>query len=125
MYHENIAHQDVPDFMLKAADVLILTLLTQTCKRGYSLADYYKKLRPNGKVIIGGIHPSFNEDEGALHCDHLVCGEGDEYIVEFMEKLFTDTNKLSKIIKTQHIADLTKLPTPDLRVPIESLQNRL
>jgi len=109
MYHENLAKKDVPIILLKSADILILTLLTMTCKRGYEIAKYYKTLRPDGKVIIGGIHPSLNPDEASQYCDQLVIGEGEEIIIDLIEGKFKD-----KIIKANMIEDLTKLPIPNL-----------
>lgn len=113
MYHENLAKRDIPDLILKSTDILILSLLTQTAKRGYSLAEKYKQKRPDGIVIIGGIHPSMNPDEGIPYCDHLCIGEGEEIILDLIEGRFTE-----KVIKTNRIRDLSKLAIPDLKAVV-------
>ncbi|MFX1274436.1 MAG: B12-binding domain-containing radical SAM protein [Promethearchaeota archaeon] len=115
MYHENLAKKDIPEKILKSVDILIFSLLTQTAKRGYFLADQYKKYRPDGKVIIGGIHPSMNPNEGLPYCDYLCIGEGEEIILDLIEGKFKE-----KIVKTKRIDDLTKLLIPDLSVVVNN-----
>ncbi len=110
MYNENLAKKDIPVKLLKSADILVLTLLTQTCKRGYEIADRYRELNPNGKVFIGGIHPSFNVEEGVKHCDHLVIGEGEEVIIDLINGVYDE-----KIVNGGRLQDLTQLAIPDLR----------
>ncbi|MHA1339597.1 MAG: B12-binding domain-containing radical SAM protein [Promethearchaeota archaeon] len=117
MYHENLAKKDIPENLLKNADILILTLLTMTCKRGYQLAQKYKELRPDGWVIIGGIHPSLNPDEAVPYCDQIVVGEGEEIIVDLIER---NERYAGKIVRTERIKDLTKLPIPDFNCVVNS-----
>ncbi|MHA1803787.1 MAG: B12-binding domain-containing radical SAM protein [Promethearchaeota archaeon] len=110
MYNENLAKKDISRKILKAADILILTLLTQTAKRGYEIARKYKELRPDGKVIFGGIHVSFNVEEALPYCDQLVKGEGGYIILDIVENKFKE-----KVIETNRIKDLGNLPIPDLK----------
>jgi radical SAM superfamily enzyme YgiQ (UPF0313 family) len=66
------------------ADALCLTCLTSTVERGYEIADQFKRVNPHGKVLMGGPHVSFMQEEALEHADHVVTGEGEEVIVDLL-----------------------------------------
>ena len=56
-------------------DLVCITSRTIDAKRAYAIADEYRKR--GKKVILGGLHVSFNTEEARPHADCLVCGEAD------------------------------------------------
>ncbi len=56
-------------------DLVCITSRTIDAKRAYSIADEFRKR--GKKVILGGLHVSFNTEEARPHADCLVCGEAD------------------------------------------------
>lgn len=70
------------------ADVVLIGIFTFNAKRGYELADYIRK-NSKSTVAIGGLHATLNYEEAALHCDHVIVGEGDETLPEYLECIRT------------------------------------
>ena len=56
-------------------DLVGITARTIDATRAYEIADNFRK--KGRKVILGGIHTSFNPDEAAKHADTIVCGEAE------------------------------------------------
>ena len=57
------------------ADLVGLTTMTTTVKRGYEIADHF---RARGlKVVMGGMHVSCLPQEALKHCDAVVAGEAE------------------------------------------------
>ncbi|TLU88307.1 MAG: B12-binding domain-containing radical SAM protein [Chlorobium sp.] len=56
-------------------DLVCITSRTIDAKRAYDIADDFRK--KGKKVILGGLHVSFNTEEARPHADCLVCGEAD------------------------------------------------
>ncbi|MBW2967638.1 B12-binding domain-containing radical SAM protein [Candidatus Woesearchaeota archaeon] len=107
--NENLLRRDVSCSDL-SADVLCLSLITASANRGFEIARQFRLQNPEGKVIIGGIHPSMLPDEAALFADHVVIGEGEPVIVDIVEGRIKD-----RIVTTQHIG-LDDYPLPDYSV---------
>ncbi|MFZ4524071.1 MAG: B12-binding domain-containing radical SAM protein [Chlorobium sp.] len=64
-------------------DVVGITSRTIDATRAYEIAD---RLRQNGKkVILGGLHISFNIDEASAHADCIVCGEAENLWLTVLE----------------------------------------
>jgi radical SAM superfamily enzyme YgiQ (UPF0313 family) len=57
------------------ADVVGITTMTTTVKRGYELADHFR--RRGSKVVMGGMHVSCLPQEALRHCDAVVAGEAE------------------------------------------------
>lgn len=93
------------------ADFLLLSCLTPTVKRGYELAGAFKKVRPDGKVIIGGPHVTFVKEEAAEYADHVVLGEGENIITDLI-KYGSD----EKFIQGTQVEDLNNLPAIDWEI---------
>lgn len=101
IYNEDIF---TPDYSTLEADVVGLSLLTATAKRGYAIA----KMFPKEKVIIGGIHASLLPEEAIHYARQVVIGEAEHVIVDVVEGRITD-----KFVRPESIKDLDALPFPD------------
>jgi radical SAM superfamily enzyme YgiQ (UPF0313 family) len=75
-----------PDWeALREADFIGISSITSTAPRAYALA---KKFRSMGiPVIMGGPHSTFLPEESLQYADYVVRGEGEETIVELLERL--------------------------------------
>ncbi|ASQ89721.1 B12-binding domain-containing radical SAM protein [Prosthecochloris sp. GSB1] len=56
-------------------DLVGITARTIDATRAYEIADSFRK--KGRRVILGGIHTSFNPDEASQHADTIVCGEAE------------------------------------------------
>jgi radical SAM superfamily enzyme YgiQ (UPF0313 family) len=82
--------------------------MTPQAPRAYQIADAF---RARGKkVVIGGFHASLLPEEASEHADAVVVGEADEVWDEVVEDF--RRNRLRRIYTCDHLADLSKLPTP-------------
>lgn len=119
VYNENILGRDIRLQELKA-DILCITGLTSTIKRGYEIAMQFKALNPEGKVIIGGIHASFLKEEAGRYADIVVSGEGENAILDVIRN---ETKE--KFISANRIEDLNKLPITDFSVIKDNKKMRI
>lgn len=90
-------------------DVIGITLMTQTCLRGYAIANEFKK---RGKIVVfGGIHATCLPEEAILYGDAVVIGEAEGGL---WEEVLTDIkNKcLKKFYKLSHFPDLQQHVRP-------------
>lgn len=110
VYNENLLGRNISSQELKA-DVLCLTGLTSTIERAYKIAGEFRAMNPESRIIIGGIHASFNKEEAARFADHVVIGEGEEVIEDIIE----NKSKEKFLYSSKH-TDLNGLPMPDFRV---------
>jgi radical SAM superfamily enzyme YgiQ (UPF0313 family) len=109
VYNENILNRDISRQELNA-DVLCLTGLTSTIERAYEIAQQFRIINPSGKVIIGGIHASFNKEEAARFADSVVIGEGESVIIDVIEG-----KKKGRFIYGCK-EEIANLPSPDFSV---------
>ena len=56
-------------------DLIGITSRTIDASRAYEIADRFRQ--QGKKVILGGLHVSFNPDEAQAHADSIVCGEAE------------------------------------------------
>lgn len=108
IYNENILGRDLTPEDLDA-DVLCLSLITPSAERGFALARDFKSRRPDSRVILGGVHPTFCMDEAARYADHVVIGEGAEIIADLIRH-----GSGEKFIYGSPTKKLDDLPMPDL-----------
>ncbi len=75
-YHIRIIDEDVEliDFSLKP-DIVGITALGNTVKRGYEIADRFRE--KNIPVVMGGPQVSFNVEQTLDHADTVVIGEAE------------------------------------------------
>ena len=93
------------------ADVLCLTGLTSTIERGYGISKEFRVVNPDGRIVIGGIHVSFNKEEAAKYADNVVIGEGENVILDVIEN-----KPRQKFIFADRQTNISGLPTPDFSV---------
>jgi len=101
IYNENIY---TPDYSKLEADIIGISLLTSTAKRGYEIA----KMFPKEKVIMGGVHASLLPDEAIQFARQVVIGEAEEVITDVVESKICDPFVYGKPIE-----NLDSLPYPD------------
>ncbi|MFH1888473.1 MAG: radical SAM protein [Candidatus Omnitrophota bacterium] len=101
IYNEDI-HR--PDYSRLDADIIGISILTSTAKRGYEIAGKF----PKEKVIIGGVHASLLPDEALQFARQVVVGEAEEVIADVVGGL----NK-EAIVYGKPPKDLDTLPYPD------------
>ena len=104
---ENIEEVDVSTV---EADIVGITLMTCTALRGYEIADC---LRLRGmKVILGGMHVFFLQDEALAHADAIVIGEAEYAWNDLLDDFLA--GRLQRVYRAEKLHDLSGLPRPRL-----------
>lgn len=93
-----------PDYSKLQADVIGISILTSTAKRGYEIA---KKLSRE-KLIMGGVHASLLPEEAIQFARQVVVGEAEEVIADVIEGRINDP-----IVYGRPVENLDNLPQPD------------
>ncbi len=90
-------------------DVIGISIMTQTCLRGYEIANEFKKR--NKIVVFGGIHATCRPHEALLYGDAVVIGEAEGGL---WERVLTDIkrNKLREFYKLDALPDLQNQTKP-------------
>lgn len=101
IYKEDI---QTPDYANLDADLICISILTSTAKRGYEIAKRF----PKQKVIIGGVHASLLPEEAVEFARQVVVGEAEEVICDVVEGKLKDT-----IVYGKAVENLDALPNPD------------
>ena len=101
IYNENI---HAPDYARLKADLIGISILTPTAKRGYEIAKRF----PKEKVIIGGVHASLLPNEALEYARQVVVGEAEEAIVDVVEG-----RRRESAVQGRPVEDLDALPLPD------------
>ncbi|HBM15661.1 MAG TPA: hypothetical protein DD381_04865 [Lentisphaeria bacterium] len=102
--NENLLKKKIDPLELKA-DIFCITALTPTANRAKYLAEQLKKLYPESKVIVGGIHATLLTDEFVEVADHIVIGEAEDVILDVIEGKYTE-----KLINGSKVSDVNSLP---------------
>ena len=109
-------------------DLIGISIMSQTCLRGYEIANEFKK---RGKLVVfGGIHASAMPEEALLYGDAVVIGEAEgglweEVLMDAEHNRLRSFYKLSKVPDLQiHVfpkRDLIKCSSSKYRIaPIET-----
>ena len=101
IYSESI---HTPDYSTVDADLIGISILTSTAKRGYEIAKKF----PKEKVIIGGVHATLLPHEALEHARQVVAGEAEDLIIDVVEG-----RRSEPIVYGNPIEDLDALPYPD------------
>lgn len=101
IYHEDIRR---PDYARLDADLIGISILTSTARRGYAIASQF----PREKVIIGGVHASLMPQEALRVSRQVVVGEAEEIIADVVEG-----RRREEIVQGSPVKDLDALPYPD------------
>ncbi len=116
VYNENMGPIDYN--RIKDSDVLGLSMMTSTAPRGYEIAQKFRELNPDGRIIIGGSHATFVPDEAAEFADHVVTGEGESVICDLVNH-----GSSEKIIAGSPVEKLDELPFPDFGI-VDGIKNK-
>ncbi len=101
VYHEDIQK---PDYKKLNADLVGISILTLTSKRGYEIAKKF----PREKVIMGGVHASLLPQEALQYARQVVVGEAEEVIGGIVDGSIKDP-----IVQGRPVQNLDRLPFPD------------
>ena len=86
-------------------DFVGITSRTIDATRGYEIAD---KFRKNGKkVMLGGLHVSFNTEEARPHADCIVCGEAENLWLTVLEDVAD--NRLKPLYDSKDFPSVTEI----------------
>ncbi len=115
VYNENISgpvleHPAIMDDLC-SADVVGVSIMTPTARRGYEIADAVRARCPDVTVVIGGVHATFCPEEAREHADLVVQGEGEAVIEAIAEGRLREG-----IVRGEPVEDLDALPTLDHRL---------
>ena len=102
--NENILRRKLDPIEL-SADIFCITALTSTANRAKLLAGQLKKLYPNSKIIMGGIHATLLVEEFIDVADHIVVGEAEGVIIDVVDNKYKD-----KVIHGSKVEDVNSLP---------------
>lgn len=90
-------------------DLVGISASTPRINAAYALADFYR--RRGVRVVIGGHHVTALPDEGLLHADAVVCGEGEGSWMTICDQMLRDP-KLVSGKYDEPAPDLGSLPPP-------------
>lgn len=102
------------------ADFLLLSCLTPTVERGYELAEVFRRQNPAGRIIMGGPHVSYLQEEALRHADHVVTGEGESVIADLLRH-----GAREPVVAGSPAADLDSLPFLDWRLLVNRQRLRV
>lgn len=102
VYNEEIF---TPDYKTLDADLVGISILTSTAKRGYEIARMF----PKEKVIMGGVHASLLPEEAIQYCRQVVVGEAEDVIIDVAEG-----RQPQACVQGRPVQHLDALPFPDL-----------
>lgn len=101
IYNEEIY---APDYGSLKADLIGISILTPTAKRGYEIAKKF----PKEKVIMGGVHASLLPNEALEYAWQVVVGEAEDVIIDVVEG-----RRRESVVRGRAVQDLDVLPYPD------------
>lgn len=90
-------------------DVIGITLMTQTCLRGYEIANEFKKR--DRIVVFGGIHATCLPQEAIIYGDSVVIGEAEGGLWESV-LIDIKAHKLRSFYKHSVFPDLQQVSSP-------------
>jgi radical SAM superfamily enzyme YgiQ (UPF0313 family) len=90
------------------ADLVGITAVTHTVKRGYEIAGEFRKR--GVMVIMGGIHPTVLYSEALQHCDSVCIGEAEPVWNDVIRD--ATTGLLKRIYKSKTLFDLEGYTSP-------------
>ena len=103
LFHEQVR----PAPLDASADLVALSFFSGFARRGYALADAYRRL--GVKVVAGGPHVSYRPEEALEHVDAVVIGEAEE---AWPQVLADFARKAAQRVYRGAPARLSGLPTP-------------
>jgi len=108
--NEHILGRHIDLFQVHA-DVYCISALTVSANRAKLLAAQFRRIYPQSRIIVGGIHPSLLPDEFTDVADHIVIGEAEEIIVDLVAG-----NVKEQIVTGKPVEDMNSLPLINFRL---------
>ncbi len=90
------------------ADLIGISFMTYNAPRAYELGDQFRAM--GKKVIFGGYHPTFMQEEAIQHADAICIGEAENNLPEMVDDFLK--GDLKPFYKND-LVDLSTLPIPD------------
>lgn len=90
-------------------DIVGITARTVNATRAYDIADEF--LKHGTRVVLGGVHPSFNYDEAKPHCTTVVIGEAESLWTTVLEDVAFD--RLQPRYDSTDFSPVTTVPPLD------------
>lgn len=88
-------------------DLIAISVMTPLAVRAYELADHF---RQQGKpVVLGGVHPTFCQDEALQHADAIVVGEAEKVWPILLEDF--ERGVMKKIYQAESLIDGQEIPS--------------
>lgn len=84
--------------------------MTSNSLRGYGLADIIHE-KSNARVIMGGMHATWETEEALKHADQVIIGEGEKVILDVVEGRIKD-----RVVHGIPIENLDEVPFPDYSI---------
>jgi len=98
---ESLNFSDLPD-------LAAISIMTPLAKRGYEIADTYRK--KGVPIVLGGIHPTMMKDESKIHADAVVLGEAEEVWHQVLSDF--KLGDLKSFYKSPNFCSLERLQIP-------------
>lgn len=93
-----------------------VSMITSECPDSYRVIEFIKK-NSNVPIVVGGWHCTLFPEQMASSdlIDAVICGEGEEHIVEFAKTIEAGHKPLNKIYQ-KRLLDIETLPAPDYSI---------
>ncbi|MEK7386046.1 MAG: radical SAM protein [candidate division NC10 bacterium] len=108
VYIEDIQAIDMREVL--SADLVAISAITSTAPQSYRLADTVREA--GGIAVLGGTHTSFLPEEGLVHADYVVRGEGEFAFQELVDAIQAGEG-LEKIQNLSYFADDRAVHNPE------------
>lgn len=113
--NENLLGREVAPEELQDVDILCVSCMTATVKRGKIIAREYTALRQSlgrpSRTIIGGIHASMLPEDVKEDFDQVFVGEAETKILDVLAGKIQE-----KIIYGEKLQDLDQIPIPNFQL---------
>jgi radical SAM superfamily enzyme YgiQ (UPF0313 family) len=107
IFNESVLAERIDPFTI-SADVYCISSLTTSSVRAKALANQIRRIYPESRIIIGGIHASLLPKDFAEVADCIVQGEAEKNIIDIIEGNYQAG--AGKIVQGQAIDDVEQLP---------------
>ena len=104
IFNESVLPERIDPFAVHA-DVFCISSLTTSATRAKALANQFRRIYPESRIIIGGMHASLLPEDFKDSADCIVQGEAEKNIIDIVEGKYAE-----KIVQGEAIDDVEQLP---------------
>jgi radical SAM superfamily enzyme YgiQ (UPF0313 family) len=104
IFNESVLPERIDPFAIHA-DIFCISSLTTSATRAKALANQFRRIYPESRIIIGGMHASLLPEDFVDVADCVVQGEAEKNIVDIVEGKYAE-----KIVQGEAIDDVEQLP---------------